>query len=299
MSPDFAAARAFIAVAHAGGFRGAASATGLSASYLSGAVKRLESQLGVRLFHRTTRHVALTEAGGDLLTNLRPAMADLEAALQRANDQRNSPTGTLRLNVPLNAARLVLPRLLPGFLRAFPDVRVEVTATHGPVDILAEGYDAGIRYDERLTKNMVRVPIGPARQRFATAASANYIEQRAMPGHPRDLLDHACLGVMSDGGVVSPWSFERDGEIYHTEPMGSLAVNANSVDLAVAAALDGVGIVHLFEDWLEPYLKDGRLRPILKPWWQTFTGPYLYHYCRDYVPAPLAVFVKYLRQNTW
>ena len=163
MVADLTAARAFVAVATARGFRDAAHATGISASSLSGAVKRLEHQLGVRLLNRTTRSVVTTEAGAHLLEQLTTAMADVEAALDRVDDHREAPRGTVRLNVPLNAARLVLPRLLPGFVETFPGIRVEVVAEHGLVDILAEGCDAGIRYDERLTKNMVAVPIGPAR----------------------------------------------------------------------------------------------------------------------------------------
>lgn len=151
MVADLSAARAFVAVATAGGFRDAADATGISASSLSGAVKRLETQLGIRLLNRTTRSVVTTEAGGHLLERLQAAMADVEAALDRANDYREILSGTIRLNVPVNAARLVLPRILPGFVKAFPGIRVEVVAEHGFVDILAAGCDAGIRYDERLT----------------------------------------------------------------------------------------------------------------------------------------------------
>ncbi len=248
MAADLSAARAFVAIATAGGFRAAAAATGISASSLSGAVKRLERQLGVRLLNRTTRSVVTTEAGGQLLARLQAAMADVEAALDRANDYRETLSGTIRLNVPVNAARLVLPRILPGFVAAFPDIHVEVVAQHGLVDILAAGCDAGIRYEERLTKNMVAVPIGPARQRFTTAASPAYLARHARPRHPDDLLDHACLPVRFGGGALATWEFERDGDIVRIEPSRPLVVDVNAIDLAVSAAIDGCGIVHLFED---------------------------------------------------
>lgn len=299
MVADLSAARAFVAVATAGGFRGAADATGISASSLSGAVKRLETRLGIRLLNRTTRSVVTTEAGAHLLERLKMAMADVEAALDRANDYRETPSGTLRLNVPVNAARLVLPLILPGFLEAFPGVSVEVVAEHGFVDILDAGCDAGIRYDERLTKSMVAVPIGPVRQRFATAASPAYWGRRGRPRHPNDLLDHACMQGRYGGGALSTWEFERGGEIVRIEPTGPLVVDVNAVDLAVSAAIDGCGVVHLFEDWLKPALDSGALEPVLEPWWQSFSGPFLYYHGRDHVPAPLKAFIGYVQEHRW
>jgi DNA-binding transcriptional LysR family regulator len=299
MMADLSAARAFVEVANAGGFREAAKTTGLSASSLSGAVKRLESQLGLRLLNRTTRKVVPTEAGTHLLERLAQAMADVEAALDRANDYRASPSGTIRLNVPVNAARLVLPHILPGFLAAYPGVTVEVVAEHGVVDILAAGCDAGIRYDERLTKNMVAVPIGPARQRFATAASPAYLARHGRPQHPNDLLDHRCLPGRRGNGVPAPWEFERDGELIRIEPVGPLVLDVNAIDLAVSAAIDGCGIVHLFEDWLRPALDSGALEPVLEPWWQSFSGPFLYYHGRDHVPAPLKVLIGYVQDHRW
>jgi len=298
MVADLAAARAFVAVAAAGGFREAANVTGISASSLSGAVKRLESQLGVRLLNRTTRSVLPTEAGGHLLERLQAAIADVEAALDRANHFRQAPRGTLRLNVPINVARLVLPRLLPGFAKAFPDIRVEVMAEHGIVDILAAGCDAGIRYDERLTKSMVALPIGPARQRFATAAAPAYLAARGRPSHPRDLLDLDCLATCVQGAAAA-WEFERDGEVVRIEPTGPLAVDANAVDLAISAAIAGCGIVHMFEDWLQPAIQRGELEQVLEPWWQDFSGPFLYYHGRDHVPVPLKAFVNYIQQHRW
>lgn len=299
MATDFAAARAFVAVATAGGFRDASAATGISASSLSGAVKRLESQLGIRLLHRTTRSVVVTEAGAHLLEHLQLAMADMEAALELANKSRHEPAGKIRLNVPVNVARLVLPKILPGFVAAYPNVRVEVVAQHGFVDILAEGCDAGIRYDERLTKNMVAIPIGPATQRFATAASPAYLARHGRPQQPEDLLNHACLHGRLSGGVPATWKFERAGAVVRVEPTGPISVDINAIDLAVATAISGCGVIHLFEDWLRPALDSGLLEPILEPYWQAFTGPFLYYHGQEHVPAPLKAFVNYVQENRW
>lgn len=299
LSTDLSAVRAFVAVALAGGFRDAALATGVSASSLSGAVKRLEAQLGVRLLNRTTRSVVTTEAGDHVLERLTTALSDVEAALDLARDYREAPSGTIRLNVPVNAARLVLPRILPGFLAAYPGIHVDVVVEHGLVDILAAGCDAGIRYDERLTKTMVAVPIGPARQRFATAASPAYMARHPVIAHPTDLLDHACLPARHAGGAVETWEFERDGETVRIEPAGPIAVDVHAVDLAVSAAIEGCGVVRLFEDWLRPALDSGALVPVLEPWWQAFSGPFLYHHGREHLPAALRALVDYVRAHRW
>src|SRR5580700_3847093 len=288
MAADLGDLTAFVAVARAGGFRDAARASQSSASSLSEAVRRLESGLGVRLLNRTTRSVAPTEAGARLLDRLGPALVEVEAALDVVNNFRDRPAGTLRLNVPVVAARLVLPRIVPAFLAAYPDIRLEVLAEDSFVDVLAAGCDAGIRYDERLEQDMIAIPIGPRRQRFATAASPAYLDRRGRPDHPRELLDHACLRGRFTSGAMTSWEFERDGEVVKVDPTGPLIVRAGAAtDLAVDAALAGSGIIYLFEDWLRPYLDRGELEPVLEPWWQRFSGPFLYYPSRRYLPAPL------------
>ena len=285
----------FMAVARAGGFREAARASGGSVSSISVAIRRLEAGLGVRLFNRTTRKVVPTEAGARLIERLGPALGEVEAALDVVNGFRDRPAGTLRLNVPVVAARLVLPGIVPAFLAAYPDILLEVVAEDGFVDVLAAGCDAGIRYDERLEQDMIALPIGPREQRFATAASPAYLARRGHPEHPRDLLDHACLRGRFSSGVLPPWEFERDGEIVRVEPSGPLVVRAGAAaDLAVDAAVAGSGIVHLFEDWLRPRFDDGTLVPVLEPWWQRFPGPFLYYPGRRYLPAPLRAFVDFI-----
>jgi DNA-binding transcriptional LysR family regulator len=293
---DLGDLNAFVAVARAGGFREGARANGGSASGLSEAVRRLESELGVRLLHRTTRSVIPTEAGERLLDRLSPALTEVEAALDVVNVFRDTPAGTLRLNVPVVAARLVLPAIVPAFLAAYPQVRLEVIAEDSFVDVLAAGCDAGIRYDERLEQDMIAVPIGPRVQRFATAAAPTYLDRRGRPEHPRDLLHHACLRGRFASGAMAPWEFERDGEVVRVDPEGPLLVRVGTAtDLAVDAALAGVGIITLFEDWLRPYLDSGALEPVLEPWWQPFSGPFLYYPGRRLVPAPLRAFIDFIK----
>ena len=286
---------AFVAVAEAGGFRDGARASGLSASGLSESVRRLEARLGVRLLNRTTRSVVPTEAGMRLLENLKPALGAVEAAVDVVNGFRDRPAGTLKLNVPVSAARLVLPRIVPPFLAAYPDIRLEVVAEDSFVDVLAAGCDAGIRYDERLEQDMVAVPIGPRAQRFATVAAPAYLEKRGRPQHPRDVLAHACIGGRFASGATMAWEFERDGEVVRVDPTGPLIVRVGAAtDLAVDAAVAGVGIFTLFEDWLQPHLDSGALEPVLEPWWPRFSGPFLYYPGRRYLPAPLRAFVDFV-----
>jgi DNA-binding transcriptional LysR family regulator len=227
MEIDLGDLNAFLAVARAKGFRDGARASGGSASGLSEAVRRLETQLGVRLLHRTTRSVVPTEAGQRLLERLGPALNEVQAALDVVNAFRSRPAGTLRLNVPVSAARLALPAIVPPFLAAYPEIRLEVIADDGFVDVLAAGCDAGIRYDERLEKDMIAVPIGPRVQRFATAASPAYLDRHGRPQHPRDLLSHSCLRGRFTSGAMAPWEFERDGEVVRVDPSGPLLVQVN------------------------------------------------------------------------
>lgn len=290
--------RVFAAVARAGGFREASRASGTSASRASEAVRRLESEVGVRLLHRTTRTVAPTEAGARLLDRLGPALAEIESALDVVKSSRDQPAGTVRLNVPTVVARVVLPRIVPAFLAAYPDIRVEVAADDELVDVLAAGCDAGIRYQETLEKDMIAIPIGPREQRFALAASPTYLERRGRPGHPRKLLDHACLRVRFSGGALIPWEFERDGEAVKVEPTGPLvATLGNAADLLVAAAVAGGGILYLFEDWLRPHFESGALKPILERWWLRFPGPFLYYPSRRHMPAALRAFIDFVRND--
>ena len=297
---DFADLTAFMAVAREGGFRSAARTAGTSASRMSDAVRRLEARLGVRLLHRTTRSVLPTDAGARLLERLEPALGEVRAALDVVNTFRARPAGRLRLNVPVSAARLVLPVIVPPFLEAYPDIRLEVITEESFVDVLAAGCDAGIRYDERLEQDMIAVPIGPRVQRFATAASPVYLDRHGRPQHPSELLGHACLlGRFASGALTTPWEFERDGEVVRVEPSGPLIVRVGgATDLTIDAAISGTGIICVFEDWLRPHFESGALEPILEPWWQRFSGPFLYYPGRRLVPAPLRAFIDFVKAST-
>lgn len=298
MATDIQDLLAFVAVVNAGGFREGARLSGKSASSLSDAIRRMESRLGVRLLNRTTRSVVPTEAGARLMERIVPALGEVESALDVVNDFRDRPSGTLRLNVPVSAARLILPAIITPFLQAHPDIRMEVVAEESFVDMLAAGCDAGIRYDERLEQDMIAVPIGPRVQRFATAASPAYLDARGRPEHPRDLLNHSCLRGKFPSGSIPLWEYERDGEAVRVEPTGPLIVRiGGAIDLAVQTAIDGLGVVSLFEDWLRPHLDSGALEPVLETWWPTFSGPFLYYPGRRYVPSPLRAFVDFIQQR--
>ncbi len=298
MKANLADLNAFVSVARAGGFRDGARASGVSASGLSEAVRRLEAQLGLRLLNRTTRSVVPTEAGERLLERLTPALREVEAAIDVAHGLRDRPAGTLKLNVPVSAARLVLPAIVPGFLAAYPDIRLEVIAEESFVDVLAAGCDAGIRYGERLEQDMIAVPIGPRQQRFSFGAAPAYLERRGRPQHPRDLLDHTCLQGRFPSGAAMAWEFERNGEVIKVDVTGPLTVTlGGATDLLVDAAIAGTGIVASFEDWLRPHFESGALQPVLETWWQSFTGPYLYYPGRRLVPAPLRAFVDFIKAS--
>jgi DNA-binding transcriptional LysR family regulator len=287
---------AFAAVARAGGFREAARASRSSASALSEAVRRLEERMGVRLLNRTTRSVAPTEAGARLFERLAPALGELEAAVDAVNAFRDRPAGTLRLNVPANVTRIVLPRIIVPFLQAYPDIRLEITAEDSFVDLLAAGADAGIRYDERLEQDMIAVPIGPRTQRFAAAAAPAYLDARGRPEHPRDLLRHNCLRTRFSGGPVVPYEFEKGGEIIRVDPPGQLIVRPGAAgDLLVKCAIAGLGIINSFDDVLAPHFESGELEPVLESWWESFPGPFLYYPGRRHLPTPLRAFVDFIK----
>lgn len=290
---------AFIAVARAGGFREAARATDASPSGLSEAVRRLEARLGVRLFNRTTRSVAPTEAGARLLERLGPALGEVASALALVADFRDRPAGTLKINVPGSALRTVLPAIVPGFLAAYPEIKLELVADESFVDVLAAGCDAGIRYEERLAQDMIAVPIGPRVQRFATAAAPAYWDRHGRPEHPRDLLGHACLlGRFASGRLTAPWEYVRGDEIVRIDPKGPLIASVGGgTDLMIDVAIAGGGVISSFEDWLRPHFESGALEPVLQEWWDSFSGPFLYYPGRRLVPPPLRAFIDYVKAS--
>jgi DNA-binding transcriptional LysR family regulator len=291
--PDLADLDAFAAVARHRSFRTAAAVQGTSASTLSDAVRRLETRLGVRLLNRTTRSVTPTEAGERLLERLVPALREVEGAVDAVNSFRDSPAGTLRLNVPNIVAQFILPPIVEGFLKANPGVTVEVIAEDSFIDVVAAGFDAGVRYDERLEKDMIAVPIGPRVQRYAVGAAPTYLAAHGRPRHPKDLLNHACIRHRFATGVTPAWEFERNGEIVRISPSGPLV--ATTPELKMSAAIAGLGVISSFEDYLAPAFASGALTPVLEDWWESFPGPFLYYAGRRHIPAPLRAFIDFIK----
>ena len=284
---------AFLAVARARGFRGAAVQGGVSASALSAALRRLEARLGVRLLNRTTRSVTLTEAGQRLLDRLGPLVGEIGSALDSIYAYRDSPTGTLRLNVPSIVARHILPAIASRFLALHPGITLDVITDDAFVDVLAAGCDAGIRYEERVERDMIAMPIGPRMQCFVAAASPAYLAARGRPSRPQDLVEHACIRHRFPSGVVAVWEFERRGKIVRIRPDGPLL--ASTIEMEVEAAVSGLGIIHTFEELLQPQLANGLLEPVLEDWCQRFSGPLLYYPSRKHMPAPLRAFVDFIK----
>lgn len=188
---------------------------------------------------------------------------------------------------------------MPGFLARYPDIQLEVVAESNVQDIFRDGCDAGIRYDDHLEQDMVALPIGPRVQRFAAAASSAYLTQFGTPQHPRELLHHRCLYGRYATGVIADWEFEKGEEVVRLQPKGPLICSIGAaMDLTVAAAISGAGVVYLFEDWIKPALDNGSLQPILSDWWQSFSGLWLYYNDRRLIPAPLQAFLDYVRELT-
>ncbi|CCE95968.1 putative LysR family transcriptional regulator [Sinorhizobium fredii HH103] len=284
---------AFAAVARERSFRTAAKKRGVSASALSEALRRLESRLGVRLLNRTTRSVTVTEAGRRLVERLTPALGEITGALDQAASERDNPAGTLRLNVPTIVAREILPSIVGPFLKAHPAIALEVTAEDGFIDVLAAGFDAGVRYEERLEKDMIAIPIGPRVQRYVTAAAPAYLARHGVPQHPRDILEHAAIRHRFQNGIALAWEFGEGEAAITVAPPAT--VLANTIDLEISAAVDGLGIIRTFEEFLVPEIKAGRLVPVLEEWVTSFPGPYLYYAGRRHMPPPLRAFVDFLK----
>jgi len=286
---------AFAAIVRDGGFRTAAAKRGVSASSLSEALRRLETTLGVRLLNRTTRAVTPTDAGSQLYERLVPALGEVGAALDAVNLFRDSPVGTLRLNVPTIIARIVLPPLVTGFLAENPAIRMEVVADDTFIDVLAAGFDAGVRYDERLERDMIAVPLGPRQQRFVLAGAPSYFAARGRPSHPSQVLDHVVIRHRFASGVSHPLEFEKDGETVRVVPDGPLV--SNTIELEIAAAVAGLGLIGTFQDFLAPHLQSGALESVLEDWLPPFSGPFLYYHSRRHMPGPLRAFVDFVKRR--
>ena len=292
-TPDLTDLDAFAAVASARSFRQAARERGVSPSALSEALRRLEDRVGARLLHRTTRSVTPTEAGQRLLDRLAPALREVASALETVGQSDGRPTGTLRLNVPTGVAYLILPPILARFLLLHPGITAEVTADDSFIDVLAAGFDAGVRYDERLERDMIAIPIGPRVQRYVAAAAPGYWTAHGRPTHPSELLDHRCIRHRFADGRTTSWEFERASEVLRVEGSGPLV--GNSLAVGLEAAIAGLGVIMTFDGFLLPAIEAGLLEPVLEDWSQSFSGPYLYYAGRRHLPPPLRAFVDFLK----
>ncbi|THD62229.1 LysR family transcriptional regulator [Phenylobacterium sp.] len=289
---DLGALDHFAAVARHGNFRRAAVERGVSASTLSQALRDLEARLGVRLLNRTTRSVAMTDAGAALLASLQPALAQIAAAVDEARSAQDAPSGALRINAPEPAVALVLAPLVADFLAAYPAVRLEIIAETSLVDIVAKGFDAGVRWSESLAQDMVAVPLGPP-QRYVVAAAPQTIARWGAPAHPRELLQRPCLRVRFPSGAEPPWEFERGGETLRLPVTGPLV--SNSITLQMQAALDGAGFLQTMDGFVADHLASGRLMEVLADWSEPFPGPLLYYPSRRHPPSALGAFVAFIQ----
>jgi DNA-binding transcriptional LysR family regulator len=223
-----------------------------------------------------------------------PALSDITDALDRVNRFRDTPSGTLRLNVPMAVGELIVAPLIARFLATYPQLKVELVAEDALVDIVERGFDAGVRYGESLARDMIAVSL-VAQQRFVIAASPDYVAARGRPTHPTDLLQHSCIRHRFTSGVILPWEFEKDGESVHITPDGPLATSSSR--LALRAAEGGVGFIHTFEDYARPGLEAGRLVSVLEDWCPPFPGPFLYYPSRRHMAAGLRAFIDFVRSE--
>lgn len=285
---------AFAVIARTRSFTAAAAELGVSPSALSHAMRALEARLDLRLLARTTRSVALTEAGMALLGRLAPALAQIDEGLEALADWRDAPGGTVRVTTFHWIASTLLARKLPGFLGRHPGITVEVNVDDGLRDIVALGFDAGIRLGESVERDMIAVRIGPS-LRMAVVATPDYWSTHGRPRHPRDLLGHPCITYRNLGnGSLLPWDFEKDGKELRIQVRGPLA--CNSADLALAAVRAGCGVGWTEQEDVAEDLATGRLERVLDDWCQLYPGAFLFHPSRRQVPAPLRALIDNLKE---
>ncbi|PDT82206.1 LysR family transcriptional regulator [Sinorhizobium sp. BJ1] len=285
----------FVALARHGGFRKAALDLDVSASALSHAMRGLEARLGVRLINRNARSVTLTEAGEELLARLEAGFGEISEGLEALNRFRESPAGRLRINVLSDAARLVLGPVLAEYTRIHPDVHVEIIVQDEMVDIVAGGYDAGIRFGGRVPEDMIAMPIGPP-LRWVMVASASYLEEKGMPANPEALRDHRCIGFRMGTGAIYRWELERGSEVLAMDLQWSIVVS--ETDVALSIARSGGGIVYCIADRVQPLLDDGSLREVLPDWSSEGEPFYIYYSSRRQQPEALRALVAMLRRGT-
>jgi DNA-binding transcriptional LysR family regulator len=282
---------AFWKVAQHRGFTTAAAALEVSPSALSQAIRHLEARLGVRLLNRTTRSVSLTEAGEAYLSRIGPALGEVLEAGEQLHALQGRPSGVLRINAARISVAMVLQPMLAGFLRAYPEVRIELTHDEGYVDIVEGGFDAGVRLGESVQKDMVGLPLGGP-VCVAVVGSPDYFKRHPAPRHPADLVHHNCVRFRFSGsGAIHKWELEVDGRIVEYEIGGNLTVSDSL--FPVEAALEGMGLAYTFEQLALAHIQAKRLTRVLSEFSPTFPGFYLYYASRRQQPSKLKAFVDY------
>ncbi len=292
MSPDLNDLLAFSRVAHHRSFRRAAQELQVTASALSHTISKMEQALGMRLLQRTTRSVSPSPAGERLLLSLQPALRDIAAALDGLNELRDKPVGRLRLNVPRPAAQLLLAPMMSAWQAAYPDVELEVVSSDALIDIVEQGFDAGLRFGESLQQDMVAIPVGPE-FRFVTCATPAYLKAHGTPQTPHDLLSHPCIQFRFPSGLRYRWEYQRAQEKLEVATNGSLVFDDFSV--ATRAAADGAGICYTYCRYAHELVQQGRLQYVLEDWWLPAERFYLYYPSRRHQSAALRAFIDFMK----
>lgn len=283
----------FAAIADAGSFTAAAAALGVTPSALSHAVRAMEERIGVRLLNRSTRSVAPTEAGERLLARLRPAIGDLDDVIRRLEEDRDRPAGRIRVSAHRTAATLSIAPRLPAFAKAYPDVQVELAIEDGLVDIVARGFDAGVRHEQVLDQDMISVRIGEP-CRVVYVATPDYWRRAARPRKPTDLLAHRCIAYrLTTSGAVFRWRFVRGEEEFVLDPPAVLI--SNDVDVVRGAAIGGIGVACLLQAQVRRELADGALVAVLGDWSPVVPANYLYYPGRRQIGPAMRAFIETMR----
>ncbi|MBW9102691.1 LysR family transcriptional regulator [Paraburkholderia phenoliruptrix] len=284
--------RAFMAVAEHRSFRRAADLLGVTRSTLSHAMRGLEDNLGTRLLHRTTRSVSLTEAGESLLRRIGPLVGDLDAALEEVAGAQGNPRGTLRINGSEGAIRLLLQTVVPEFLARYPGIELDLVAEGRLVDIVEQGFDAGVRLGEAVPRDMVAIRLGPD-MRFLAVASPGYLVSHPAPTMPDALLQHQCIRQRLPSGKRYRWEFLKRGQDMAIDVPGALTLD--NTQLIVEAAIDGLGIAYVPEPYARAALSDGRLVAVLEDWCPLIPGLFLYFPGTRHMPTSLRAFIDMVR----
>ena len=282
----------FLAIARRKSIRAAADEIGCTPSALSHALRALEERLGLRLINRTTRSVALTEAGERLYARVAPAFRDIDDALDDLNNFRSAPTGKLRINAARSSTQIVLMPMVTQFLAAHPGVAVEIMVDNALVDMVSAGFDAGVRFGEVVAQDMIAVPIGP-RQRSAFVASPDFLTRYPRPTFPEHLTNLPCIRLRFSSGRYYAWEFEKEGIKRDVEVDGPLTVS--DPDLAIKAAINGAGIAFAFESQIQEFVDQGALVRLLEDWCPYYPGFHLYYPSRRQLPAPLRAFIDFVK----